>query len=171
MRDRASKHDKLPSNLKSQAALEFLTTYAWAFLVILIMIGALAYFGILAPSKLLPNRCNFNAGIGCEGYEIGSDGTFNLKLKNNLGGIITVTGIVLSAESSTAFTCATPPTNPVNWPTGNITELLWTGCNSAALGFVSGEKGKILVKINYYEPKNGPAYGSVAQGEVYETVS
>ena len=31
---------------KSQAALEFLTTYAWAFLVIIIMIGALAYFGV-----------------------------------------------------------------------------------------------------------------------------
>ena len=29
---------------------EFLTTYGWAFLIILIMIGALAYFGILSPS-------------------------------------------------------------------------------------------------------------------------
>ncbi|MBI2659218.1 hypothetical protein HYX05_03935 [Candidatus Woesearchaeota archaeon] len=46
---------------KSQAALEFLTTYGWAFLVILIMIGTLAYFGILNPSKILPNRCNFGA--------------------------------------------------------------------------------------------------------------
>ena len=44
---------------KSQAALEFLTTYAWAFLVILVMVGALAYFGILRSIKILPIRCNF----------------------------------------------------------------------------------------------------------------
>ena len=36
---------------KAQAALEFLTTYGWAFIVILIMIGALAYFGVLNPSR------------------------------------------------------------------------------------------------------------------------
>ncbi|MEK6868878.1 MAG: hypothetical protein AABX74_01500, partial [Nanoarchaeota archaeon] len=50
---------------KAQAALEFLTTYAWAFLVIIIMIGALAYFGVLSPSKLLPDRCNFGPEVGC----------------------------------------------------------------------------------------------------------
>lgn len=37
--------------MKGQAALEFLTTYGWAFLVILVMIGALTYFGVLAPAK------------------------------------------------------------------------------------------------------------------------
>ncbi len=36
---------------KSQAALEFLITYGWAFLVILLMIGTLSYFGILSPSQ------------------------------------------------------------------------------------------------------------------------
>jgi len=34
-------------NKKGQAALEFLMTYGWAFLVILVMIGALAYFGFI----------------------------------------------------------------------------------------------------------------------------
>ena len=49
---------------KGQAALEFLTTYGWAFLVVLVMIGALAYFGVLNPSRLLPDKCVFGAGIG-----------------------------------------------------------------------------------------------------------
>ena len=52
------------SSRKSQAALEFLTTYAWAFLIIIIMIGALAYFGVLSPSKLLPDRRNFGSEAG-----------------------------------------------------------------------------------------------------------
>ena len=29
------------------------------------MIGSLAYFGILRPSRILPERCNFGAEIGC----------------------------------------------------------------------------------------------------------
>jgi len=36
-------------NKKGQAIFEFFITYGWAFLVILVMIGALAYFGILSP--------------------------------------------------------------------------------------------------------------------------
>ena len=47
----------MKQNKKSQAALEFLTTYGWAFLVILIMIGALAYFGVLNPEKYPTDIC------------------------------------------------------------------------------------------------------------------
>lgn len=45
---------------KAQAALEFLTTYGWAILVVLVMIGALAYFGVLNPSKFAQERCVFS---------------------------------------------------------------------------------------------------------------
>ena len=43
---------------RGQAALEFLTTYAWAFLIILVMIGGLTYFGVLDPSS-------FSGGGSC----------------------------------------------------------------------------------------------------------
>lgn len=38
---------------KSQAAMEFLMTYGWAILVALIVISALAYFGVLNPERFL----------------------------------------------------------------------------------------------------------------------
>ena len=60
----------LANKRKGQAATEFLTTYGWAFLVILIMIGTLAYFGILKPSKLLPDRCNFGPEVNCLDFQI-----------------------------------------------------------------------------------------------------
>jgi uncharacterized protein (UPF0333 family) len=34
---------------KSQAAMEFLMTYGWAIIVVLVAISALAYFGVLSP--------------------------------------------------------------------------------------------------------------------------
>lgn len=44
---------------KSQAALEFLFTYGWAILVILVAIGALAYFGVLSPCKVYPESSDY----------------------------------------------------------------------------------------------------------------
>ena len=40
-------------NKKSESAVEFLATYGWAFIVILVMVGALAYFGVLDTDHLL----------------------------------------------------------------------------------------------------------------------
>ena len=67
-------------NRKAQGALEFLTTYGWAFLVILIMIGAMMYFGILNPDKFLPERCTTNTGFSCEEHQISVDNS-NLYVK------------------------------------------------------------------------------------------
>ena len=76
-------------NKKAQSALEFLTTYGWAFLVILIMIGALGYFGILNPTRYLPERCSVNTEFSCEEFSIERTGAnqFDLTvvLRNTLG--------------------------------------------------------------------------------------
>ncbi|MBD3163914.1 hypothetical protein GF323_01830 [Candidatus Woesearchaeota archaeon] len=42
---------------KSQAGMEFLLTYGWAIIVVLVVISALAYFGVLTPERSLPERC------------------------------------------------------------------------------------------------------------------
>lgn len=47
-------------NNKGQAALEFITTYGWAFLIILFSFGVLAYFGVFAPEgcdNMINNVC------------------------------------------------------------------------------------------------------------------
>lgn len=40
---------------RSSFWLEFLMSYGWAILIVLIAIGALVYFGVLNPQKLLPS--------------------------------------------------------------------------------------------------------------------
>lgn len=57
-------------NKKGQAAMEFLMTYGWAILVVLIAIGALAYFGVLNPGRFLPSTCNIMPGISCNEFKI-----------------------------------------------------------------------------------------------------
>lgn len=55
---------------KGQAALEFIATYGWAIMVVLVMTGAFAYFGILNPSKLMPSRCGGTPEFVCADYQI-----------------------------------------------------------------------------------------------------
>ena len=156
-------------NTKSQAALEFLTTYGWAFLVILIMIGTLAYFGILNPSKILPNRCNFGAEFQCLDYQISSaSSTFKIRLKNNVGESIDVTSITLGTESVASYTCVTPPAPPVSWKSGEIKDLLWSSCSGG--GLTAGEKGKILVTLRYNTVVSGSGYTKEVKGEVFSAV-
>lgn len=76
---------------RGQAALEFLTTYGWAFMVILVMIGALAYFGILNPQNMVRDQCMSTAGIDCVAGNVEADavtigdGAINLSFTNNMG--------------------------------------------------------------------------------------
>ncbi len=69
---------------KAQAAMEFLITYGWAILVVLAAIAALAHFGVLAPSKFLPEKCTLPAGIYCADFNLGAEKT-TIVLLNSMG--------------------------------------------------------------------------------------
>jgi len=77
-------------NRKSQAALEFLMTYGWAILVVLVAVGALAYFGVLSPDKFLPAKCSLQSGIACLDHRVdnggaGGVGRVQVIIQNSLG--------------------------------------------------------------------------------------
>ena len=69
---------------KSQAAMEFLMTYGWAILVVLVAIGALAYFGVLSPDRFLPEKCQLPSGIACIDHKV-TTSTVEVVLRNGLG--------------------------------------------------------------------------------------
>ncbi|MGM5482405.1 MAG: hypothetical protein ACQESF_02985 [Nanobdellota archaeon] len=95
---------------RGQAALEFLMTYGWAFLVIMIMIGALAYFGVLSPQKFLPDRCKFGTPILCKGEQYvikqagddasGDNPTVMARLINNFGRNVHIRNFEISTDYS-----------------------------------------------------------------------
>ena len=87
---------------KAQAAMEFLMTYGWAILVVLIAIGALAYFGVLKPEKFLPEKCVIATGSGlfCDDFTA-SGTTVTLRIKNILTDTVTISGIGLGVVGET----------------------------------------------------------------------
>ena len=156
---------------KSQAALEFLTTYAWALLGISILIGSLAYFGVLTPSKLLPDRCNLGSEIGCMQYIIKQDG-LRLKLSNNVGSVILVDSISITNEGTTLCTI-NDPLSGGSWPVGQAKDFILPcpgppGFPSA--GIVVSEKKKFGFEVIYHTPQGGSTFKKYVQGELISTV-
>lgn len=78
-------------NHKAQAALEYLVTYGWAFLVILAAIAALSYFGVLSPKNYMPEKCDFGQQLNCVDQYVDTSGAVVLRFKNDFGANITIT--------------------------------------------------------------------------------
>lgn len=139
-------------NKRGQAALEFLTTYGWAFMIILVMIGALAYFNVLNPSGLVSDSCLLPSGFSCIDSEA-TEAAVNFYFVNGIGqGIEFVAanggGIFVSTEGGGEETCALDDTTPADGQEVSVTCSAPGGMGSA------GDKAKIAVRIAY-EKSNG----------------
>ena len=160
---------KVPLLKRAQAGLEFLTTYAWAFVVILIVIGALTYFGVTDPTRILPDRCNFGAEFNCINHIIdASNSQVRLQLQNGQGEVLVASGFSLRSETGEISCTDSGAVDP--WVPGNLTEILFTSCDLESGGFVAGKKEKLLVQFDWYEKKSGSNYERTAQGEMFSAV-
>ena len=91
-------------NKRAQAAMEFLMTYGWAILVVLVVIGALAYFGVLDPSRFMPERCQFPIGLDCGDVLARETGSlFSLQMLNSMGYGIIITEIEVEDAAGSKY--------------------------------------------------------------------
>jgi len=80
---------KILSGKRGQAALEYLTTYGWALLIIVVMVGALVGFGVFSPNKT--NSCIASTGLVCVDSQMSVSGNTIMAVTNGLGDISSVT--------------------------------------------------------------------------------
>jgi hypothetical protein len=90
---------------RGQAAMEFLMTYGWALLVVLVAIGALAFFGVLNPARFLPETCTITPGISCNDFIVTNADGVTIVIQNGMGKDLTAmslasTGATVCADSS-----------------------------------------------------------------------
>lgn len=115
-------------NKRAQAALEFLMTYGWAILVVIIAISSLAYFGVLSPDKFLPEKCVLPPGLACLSYRIGED-TAKLVIQNSLGQSIAVSRVDVDAGGSGCVYSSSVTLN-----NGQKYSFNMTGCSNGNYG-------------------------------------
>ena len=135
-------------NRKGQAAMEFLMTYGWAILVVLVAIGALAYFGVLNPSRFLPRSCTIGPGFGCDDFKVTAT-TVQLIMRNGLGDDLADLDVVVLSCTKDVNADGNPVGGADDWVEGTLLGgadgITLTACPAAAVG----SKFKEDVVINY----------------------
>lgn len=163
---------------RGQAALEYLVTYGWAFLAILVVMGALVYLGFLSPSRYLPSRCDFGVQLECIDYQLtteGANGAVWVKFQNNFGDDVNLTRAWVSGGlrvqmqwHSGGFGIFNSP--PVHIEKSNSSaniRMLIDASDSMVL--VGGERMSVPLTIEFRRDRPGSPLHTIS-GEVFATV-
>jgi hypothetical protein len=104
-------------NRKAQAAIEFLTTYGWAILVIALVLVALGWLGVFSPGKTINQFCQFPINtFECNDavvvWKATSPKLSKLEVTNNFGRKVFVCGVHCSAGPAIPEKGFPPDLNP-----------------------------------------------------------
>lgn len=147
---------------RAQVILEYLMTYGWGILVVIIGVSVLTYFGFLSPTSLLPNSCDFGAQLVCQEYRITKTSTganIDLKFRNDFGRdikIFDVHGIDMTLN---------PQNTPLLIAKRDIQELRITTPNPVA----QREKAKVGMVLEFARNDSGAPHHNVT-GEIFVLV-
>ncbi len=84
---------------RGQASIEYLATYGWAILVVLVTIGALAHFGILNPARYIPESCGLDVRYGCSNFLVNSYvGNVIIQVESRSDDDILITGFAVQGN-------------------------------------------------------------------------
>jgi hypothetical protein len=134
---------------RGQAAFEFLMTYGWAILAVLVMMGALAYYAGYFP-LVSPSKCVLDTPFACVSYKVdapasaGQNGTIELGIVPMKG--MDYVNVTVDCNRGGLYT-------PSNITTGYIQDTL--RLNGSMLRFscpVSGtlHRGNIYIRYRLY---------------------
>ena len=154
---------------RGQAALEFLSTYGFAFLIILVMIGALSYFGVLNPTNLLPDRCTVPTGLGCVDYRLTDGGDFGMVIRNNAGERMESLNITALSSNVFEYNASDCGASATTTSLGNNEEVQLTCTISDSGSLETGDKVRIDVSGEYM--LRGATWPRTWEGDMFVTVS
>lgn len=180
---------------RGQAALEYLVTYGWAILAILVVVGALSYFGLLSPTRYLPAKCDFGAQMECVDFQLWApdpsaswqNGIVRLQLRNSFGDDINITGFWVEGIEADALhtppvrylpysgsSAGRTPVGQITIPQGNASQefrvrIRNDGANANPLVLVPGDRQLVAVTVQFRRNMAASPLHNVT-GQIYATV-
>jgi hypothetical protein len=141
-----------PAAVKSQSAIEYLTTYGWALILLSVALVALFELGVFNTGNFINTSCIFQADFQCQTALLYSNGTVIINLEQNTQSAIVVTA--LGCNDNGIITGLTAPLNP---PSNTVTlqigsnATFYVPCyeNGTLLSLSPGEVYKGYVLVNY----------------------
>ncbi|MCH7535590.1 MAG: hypothetical protein IH948_07580 [Bacteroidetes bacterium] len=109
--------------MKGQSALDFLMTYGWALLLIVIVIGALFALGVFDISSFVGSRATGFAQVSVDAWRVDGNGNLTIQFANHVGKDIQLdNATVIFRGAETAFSLG-----PTNVSVGDATSTLSLG--------------------------------------------
>lgn len=158
---------------RAQAALEFLSTYGAAFLILLVALGVLSYTGLFNIASLRSDECNTPPGVECKDFTLnrqtppgvppsalnilvpaGLQPYLRVVATNTYGVNLTITNATLTGREflGQQTLCRVYSTNAPSaaaWPRGNDTTL-W--CPVPAAAFRPNQRYDLTLTLNFTQP-------------------
>ena len=99
----AQKKDATRS-FRGQAAIEYLMTYGWAILALVIVVGILVTSGALSPSYLVSEECSMGSNLPCNVgvYNQGGETKINIGVVNGFPYRINITSLQVRSSSDSS---------------------------------------------------------------------
>ncbi|VVB73438.1 Uncharacterised protein [uncultured archaeon] len=136
--------------VKGQSALDFLMTYGWALLLIVLAVGALFALGVFNTGSFVGARAVGFTQIGVSAWRVNGSGNFTVQLANRAGTDVNVTNITSTYLGNTFVT--------------NQTVSISNGATSATLaianmtGVTAGATYSVPMSIIYVDRLTGFVY-------------
>ncbi len=139
--------------MKGQTAVEYLMTYGWAILIILIVAGVLAYYGIFAPSGFLGvSSRGFTQVAVLSPWSLDVTGNLRMQIENRVGQDIYLANVSAATGSGVNTTlCVNTTTTftPLVIAAGQKSNVFTVNCNAGVGTGNSGATYTISAAIQY----------------------
>ena len=134
----------LKRNKKAQAAMEFLTTYGWAILILIIIIVALANLGVFKGPRT-PNSCTSAPPISCSDVSLSAAGILDLNMAAEGTQVATIAATGVSVTIGPTTYTSTSVAGTLRDTLSKIS----TDDLNGVVDFTAGSKFKGTVTVSY----------------------
>ncbi len=135
--------------LKAQSAMEYLMTYGWAILIVIIVAAALYALGIFNPATFTGQRTTGfpNIGAPSDWIYVGSSGEFNITLRNGLGEPITISSVTAQCGANSASVTLATDASSTTVGAGSTIEYYTNATNCQTL--TAGSSYSVPITVSY----------------------
>lgn len=140
--------------------MEFVHTYGWIILSMIILSGVMIYYTMSNPAKVIPKECSFTTGIGCLDFQV-DESLLKIEIVNKFGfAISNITANMTGTCNSTANTTEHNPHNNPRAMLMNMQETLTFECQN-----LTGKQIEEQIRIGYRSVESDQTHWKIGRLE------
>lgn len=150
---------------KAQTSLEFLMTYGWAILIVLVIVVVAWQWGFFNPGGVVKKGSSGFWGVKPMDFSYNTDGDLILSLKNGVGGVINITEVEVRGGSVTYIDSVD---TPLSISPGSQSTYSLPSATSELQGGSIGSSYNLFLSIEYNDSRTLEVYRS--SGKIWGSI-